>query len=142
MAKHELGIGSGRGPVTESLGQPERRGDCRKEIGPQCDGALIASERLVDAALLLEIESEGVIRVGGVGIDLDPATKAGFGSRRPPQSLQRGSKMVPDVGEPGIEPYRFAERGNGIFTLAGQEERIAKVVVSAIVVGPEVNRPA
>ena len=141
-AKHELGIGRGRSPVTESLRQPKRRGRSRQEIGPQCDGALIAGERFVDPTLLLEIEGEGVKRVGRVGVDLGPAAKAGLGFRRPAESLQRGSQMVPDVDERGIEPRCFAERGNCWFVFAGQEERIAKVVVGAIVVGSELDRLA
>src|SRR5437899_4291008 len=93
-----------------------------------------------DEVLLLEREGEGEQCVGRVRVDLNPTTKARFGLRVPAKALQHGSKMVPGVGELGIECRRLAKRGNRFFALSDLEESIAKVVVSAIIGGPEGNR--
>src|SRR5258705_9899244 len=103
MAKHSVGIGCGRLPVTKPLAQPKRGGHCRKEIGSQCDRALIAISRFGEELLCLEREGEGEKCVGRAWVDPNPTTKARFGLRVPAESLQHVSKMVPTGGELGIE---------------------------------------
>ena len=52
-AKNGLRVRRGRGPVAESLSEPERGSQRRKEVGPQLERALIAAERVGKPLLLL-----------------------------------------------------------------------------------------